>query len=173
MTITLEKTIAAIKPIDKQAMVTASARQDMLIKPQGALGRLEEISIKLAGIQRKAIPVIKNKAVITMAGDHGVVAEKVGNYPQEVTPQMVLNFVEGGAAINVISRQVGARVVVVNMGVAGDLPDNIPVVNKRIARGTNNMAQGPAMTLDQARQSIMAGIEVVNAEIDRGLDIVG
>ena len=169
----LKKTVAAIKPLDKIAMEKASARQDMLTKPQGSLGRLEEISIRLAGIQRKAMPVIKNKAIITMAGDHGVVVEKVGNYPQEVTPQMVLNFVHGGAAINVISRQIGARVVVVNMGVAGDLPANIPVVNKLIAKGTKNIAIGPAMTEAQAIKSIESGIDVVNAEIDKGLDIVG
>ncbi len=169
----LKKTIASIKPLDKASMAKASARQDMLTKPQGALGRLEEISIRLAGIQGKTIPVIKNKAIITMAGDHGVVAEKVGNYPQEVTPQMVLNFVRGGAAINVIARQVGARIVVVNMGVAGDLPADIPVVNKLVARGTKNIANGPAMTEAQAIQSIEAGISVVNAEIEKGLDIVG
>ncbi len=169
----LRKTIASIKPLNKAAMEKASARQDMLTKPQGALGRLEEISIRLAGIQGKTIPIIEKKAIITMAGDHGVVAEKVGNYPQEVTPQMVLNFVRGGAAINVIARQVGARVVVVNMGVAGDLPAGIPVVNKLVARGTKNIAKGPAMTEAQAIQSIEAGIAVVNAEIDKGLDIVG
>ena len=169
----LKKTIASIKPLDKASMEKASARQDMLTKPQGALGRLEEISIRLAGIQGKAIPVIKDKAIITMAGDHGVVAEKVGNYPQEVTPQMVLNFVRGGAAINVIARQIGARVIVVNMGVAGDLPSDIPVVNKLVARGTKNIAEGPAMTEAQAIQSIEAGIAVVNAETDKGLDIVG
>ena len=169
----LKKTIASIRPLDKTAMEKASARQGMLIKPQGALGRLEEISIRLAGIQRKAMPSIKNKAIITMAGDHGVVEEKVGNYPQEVTPQMVLNFVRGGAAINVLARQVGARVVVVNMGVAGDLPSDIPVVNKLVARGTRNIAKGPAMTEAQAIQAIEAGIDVVNAEIEKGLDIVG
>jgi nicotinate-nucleotide--dimethylbenzimidazole phosphoribosyltransferase len=169
----LKKTIASIKPLDKTAMDKAAARQDILTKPQGALGRLEEISIRLAGIQRKAMPVIKNKAIIAMAGDHGVVAEKVGNFPQEVTPQMVLNFVRGGAAINVIARQVGARVVVVNMGVAGDLPADIPVVNKLVAKGTANIAKGPAMTEAQAVQAIEAGISVVNAEIDKGLDIVG
>ncbi|MEN8614118.1 nicotinate-nucleotide--dimethylbenzimidazole phosphoribosyltransferase [Dehalogenimonas sp. THU2] len=169
----LNKTIASIKPLDDAAMKKASARQDMLTKPQGALGRLEEISIRLAGIQGKTLPVIKDKAIITMAGDHGVVAEKVGNYPQEVTPQMVLNFVRGGAAINVIARQIGARVVVVNMGVAGELPADIPVVDKLVARGTANIAKGPAMTEAQAIQAVEAGIEVVNAEIDKGLDIVG
>ncbi|ADJ26019.1 nicotinate-nucleotide/dimethylbenzimidazole phosphoribosyltransferase [Dehalogenimonas lykanthroporepellens BL-DC-9] len=169
----LEKTLAAIKPLDEKAMAQAAARQDMLIKPQGALGRLEEISIKLAGIQRKPCPEVARKAVITMAGDHGVVAEKVGNYPQEVTPQMVLNFLRGGAAINVITRQIGASVVIVNMGVAGDLPPGTGIVDKLIARGTGNIAREPAMTEEQAVTAIEAGIEVVNAEIDKGLDIVG
>ena len=169
----LEKTLASIKALDGDSMAKASARQDMLTKPQGALGRLEEISIRLAGIQRKASPDVRRKAVITMAGDHGVVAEKVGNYPQEVTPQMVLNFVRGGAAINVIARQIGARVVVVNMGVAGDIPDGTGVIQKLIGRGTGNFAREPAMTRDQAIRAIEGGIEVVNAEIDNGLDIVG
>ncbi|MGI2335331.1 MAG: nicotinate-nucleotide--dimethylbenzimidazole phosphoribosyltransferase [Dehalogenimonas sp.] len=173
MGVLLNRTLASIKPLDQKSMQQAAARQDTLTKPQGSLGRLEEISIKLAGIQRRAIPQIANKAVITMAGDHGVVAEKVGNYPQEVTPQMVLNFVGGGAAINVIARQIGARVVVVNMGVAGELPVEIPVVNKLVARGTANIAKGPAMTEAQAIQAIEAGIEVVNSEIEKGLDIVG
>lgn len=169
----LQQTLASIKSLDESAMKGAAARQDSLVKPQGALGKLEDISVKLAGIQGRILPQIKHKAIITMAGDHGVVAEKVGNYPQEVTPQMVLNFVAGGAAINVIARQIGARVVVVNMGVADDLPADIPIINKLVAKGTANMAQGPAMTESQAVQAIESGIEVVNNEIDKGLDIVG
>ncbi len=99
-----------------------ATRQNMLTKPQGSLGRLEELSIQLAGITGKSIPVIKDKVIITMAGDHGVVAEGVSAYPQEVTPQMVLNFLAGGAAINVLARHVNARVVIVDMGVAADIP---------------------------------------------------
>ncbi|MFC2022534.1 nicotinate-nucleotide--dimethylbenzimidazole phosphoribosyltransferase, partial [Chloroflexota bacterium] len=114
----LSNTIEMIKPLDKRAMAEARARQDILTKPQGSLGRLEELSIQLAGIQGKPIPQISHKAIITMAGDHGVVAEGVGNWPQEVTAQMVYNFLGGGAGINVLARQAGARLIVVDMGVA-------------------------------------------------------
>lgn len=165
--------IKDIKPLDKKAMAAAQARQDLLTKPQGSLGMLEEISIRLAGIQGKDLPQIKNKVIIIMAGDHGVVAEKVGNWPQEVTTQMVTNFLSGGAGINVLTRHIGARVVIVDMGIASDLPSSSKLISRKIARGTQNIARGPAMTYEQAIRSIETGIEIVNDEIDRGLDIVG
>jgi nicotinate-nucleotide--dimethylbenzimidazole phosphoribosyltransferase len=166
-------TIERIKPLDKGAMAEAHSRQDLLTKPQGSLGRLEELSIKLAGIQGKAIARIRHKAVITMAGDHGVVAEGVGNWPQEVTAQMVHNFLSGGAGINVLARQVGARVVVVDMGVAAELKAHPQLIVKKVTFGTRNMCLGPAMTLEQAVTAIESGIEVVAAELAKGLDIVG
>ena len=169
----LKKTISAIKPLDEKAMAQARERQDQLTKPQGALGRLEAISIQLAGIQGKAIPVVKDKAIITMAGDHGILEEKIHNWPQEVTVQMVYNFLSGGAAINVLSRQVGARVVVVDMGVASPLKIDPKLVSRKVALGTKNMARGPAMTREQAVQAIESGIDIVNTEAGRGLDIVG
>jgi nicotinate-nucleotide--dimethylbenzimidazole phosphoribosyltransferase len=165
--------IPAIQPPDQTARQAARERQNQLTKPQGSLGRLEELSIQLAGIQRRNLPVIKDKAVIVMAGDHGVVAEGVSAFPQEVTPQMVLNFLRGGAAINALARHVGARVVIVDMGVARDFDPHPALVVKKIARGTANIARGPAMTRAQAEESIQCGIEVVAAEIQRGLDIVG
>jgi len=106
-------TITAIEPLNQKAMQAAQERQNMLTKPAGSLGRLEELSIQIAGITGKPIPVIKEKVIITMAGDHGVVAEGVSAFPQEVTPQMVMNFLNGGAAINVLAKHVGARIVVV------------------------------------------------------------
>jgi nicotinate-nucleotide--dimethylbenzimidazole phosphoribosyltransferase len=166
-------TVERIKPLDKGAMAEARSRQDMLTKPQGSLGRLEELSIKLAGIQGKPIPQIRQKAVITMVGDHGVVAEGVGNWPQEVTAQMVYNFLAGGAGINVLARQVGARVVVVDMGVATELQNHPQLIAKKVAPGTQNMCLGPAMTTEQAARAIEAGIEVVEAELAKGLDIIG
>jgi len=169
----LPNTIRKIGPLDKKSMDEARARQDTLTKPQGSLGRLEELSIQLAGIQRRPIPRIEDRAVITMAGDHGVVAEKVGNWPQEVTAQMVGNFLHGGAGINVISRQVGARVVVVDMGVAGKLKANPKLISRKIAPGTQNMAAGPAMTKEQAIKAIETGIQIVTEEAAKGLDIVG
>src|SRR3972149_2231709 len=116
----LTSTIEKINPLDETAMAAARARQDTLTKPAGSLGRLEGLSILIAGIQGKTRPSIEKKAMVTMAGDHGVVAEKVGNWPQEVTAQMVENFLRGGAGINVLARQTGARIIFVDMGVASD-----------------------------------------------------
>jgi nicotinate-nucleotide--dimethylbenzimidazole phosphoribosyltransferase len=166
----LENTIDHIKPLDEIAMRAAQERQNMLTKPTGSLGKLEELSIKIAGIQGKALPEINKKAVIVMAADHGVVEEGISAYPQEVTAQMVLNFVKGGAAINAIGRETGSRVVVVNIGVKGN-NEFKDVLNRKIADGTQNIAAGPAMTIEQARQSIETGIEVINAECEKGLDI--
>jgi len=163
-----------IKPLDQSAMQAARERQNQLTKPAGSLGRLEELSIQLAGIQRKALPSVKEKAVIVMAGDHGVAAEGVSAYPQEVTPQMVLNFLNGGAAINVLARHVGARVVVVDMGVANDIPSaDAKLIRRRVGSGTMNLARGPAMTREQAEESIQSGIEAALAEISKGADILG
>ena len=169
----LVNTLERIEPLDKKAMAEARARQDVLTKPQGSLGRLEELSIQLAGIQGKPIPQLKHKAIITMAGDHGVVAEGVGNWPQEVTAQMVYNFLRGGAGINVIARQVGTRVIVVDMGVASKLGTHPQLLSRKVAPGTSNIASGPAMTREQAIMAIESGIEIVNDEVAKGLDIVG
>jgi nicotinate-nucleotide--dimethylbenzimidazole phosphoribosyltransferase len=169
----LAQTIARIQDLDQKALASAKARQSTLTKPPGSLGRLEELSIQLAGISGKSIPSIKDKAIITMAGDHGVVAEGVSAYPQEVTPQMVLNFLNGGAAINVLSRHVGARIVVVDMGIAADLESHPSLLIKKVAHGTANMAQGPAMTRQDAENAVRSGIEIVSTEIEKGLDIVG
>ena len=169
----LKNIITKIGELDEAAMASARARQDTLTKPPGSLGRLEELSIQLAGVMGKDIPEIKDKVIITMAGDHGVVDEGVSAFPQEVTPQMVLNFLYGGAAINVLARHVGARITIVDMGVAADMEPHPALVVKKIAYGTANMTKGPAMTREQAEQAIMAGVEVVEAEIAKGLDIVG
>ncbi len=129
--------------------------------------------MRLAGILGQPLPAIDDKVIVTMAGDHGVVEEGVSAYPQEVTSQMVLNFLGGGAAINALARHVGARVIVVDMGVKGDLPPHPDLLSKKVAPGTANIARGPAMTREQAIRSLEVGIEVVEAEIGRGLDIVG
>ncbi len=165
--------LPTIPPLDQACMNAARARQDTLTKPQGSLGRLEELSIQLAGIYGQPIPSIREKAIIVMAGDHGVVAEGVSAFPQEVTPQMVLNFLNGGAAINVLARQAGARITIVDMGVAVEMPAHPGLLVRKVAPGTRNMATGPAMTRVQAEQVLQAGIEVVEAEIERGLDVVG
>lgn len=168
----LDELIAQIPPLDKNCMETARARQNVLTKPQGSLGRLEEIAVHTAGITAETLPRIKDKLIVVMAGDHGVVAEGVSAYPQEVTSQMVLNFLNGGAAINVLARHIGARVVVVDMGVAGEIRDHPGLIVKKIARGTKNIAGGPAMTRAQAEEAILSGAQVVEEEIAKGLDIL-
>jgi nicotinate-nucleotide--dimethylbenzimidazole phosphoribosyltransferase len=169
----LTRTIKKIKSLDKDAIAAVRVRQETLTKPAGSLGRLEELSIQLAGIQGKPQPNIEKKAIITMAADHGVVDEKVGNWPREVTAQMVVNFLRGGAGINVLARQAGARIVFVDMGVASDLKSDPNLIVRKIDYGTKNMCLGPAMTAAQAVKAIETGIDIVGAEADKGLDIVG
>ena len=172
MTDLLDRTIAAIGPLDTDAMRAAEARQMQLTKPPKSLGRLETLSIQLAGIQGKSQPRIERKAIAVMAADHGVAVSGTSAYPQEVTAQMVLNFLHGGAGINVISRQVGARVIIVDMGVAIKLEPNPGLISRRIAAGTQDISRGPAMTVAQAKQALETGIEIITAEINKGLDIV-
>lgn len=176
----IKKTISEIRPLDEAAMQAARERQNMLTKPAGSLGRLEELAIQLAGITGKSSPSIKDKVIITMAGDHGVVAEGVSAYPQEVTPQMVLNFLNGGAAINVLARHIGARVIVVDMGVANEIEfdrrgevSSPLLIRRRVASGTMNLVKGPAMTREQAEESVQSGIEIALEEISKGADIIG
>ncbi len=169
----IEGMIQWIGSLDQRAAKAARERQDSLTKPRGSLGRLEELAIKVAGIRGEAMPKLEHKAIVTMAADHGVVAEGVSLYPQEVTPQMVRNFLHGGAGIDVLARHVGARVVVVDMGVAAVLEPHPKLLSKKVALGTRNMRRGPAMTREEALTAIEAGIEVVEKEVERGLDIVG
>jgi nicotinate-nucleotide--dimethylbenzimidazole phosphoribosyltransferase len=168
----LTQTISKIQSLDENAMQAARERQAQLTKPQGSLGRLEEISIQLAGITGQARPRISQPVVITMAGDHGVALQGVSAYPREVTPQMVLNFLRGGAAINVLARHVGARVLVVDMGVASDFAPDADLVSKKIAFGTHDFTLGPAMTRDEAQRAVKAGMEVAAHEIERGADML-
>lgn len=165
-------TLPKIGPLNAAMQVAAQERQNNLTKPAGSLGRLEEISIQLAGILGQERPSISRKAVIVMAGDHGVVAEGVSAFPAEVTPQMVLNFLYKGAAINALAGAAGARVVIVDMGVAVDMPDHPDLIKRKVAYGTQNMAIGPAMTRAQAEEALEAGMDVVAAEIEKGLDLV-
>lgn len=169
----LEETVNGIGALDQSALTAARARQDVLTKPAGSLGRLEDISVQLAGIYGQSVPQPKNKAIVLAAADHGVVAEGVSAYPQEVTPQMVLNFLGGGAAINVLARQAGIKVVIVDAGVAGELPAHPELISLATGRGTASMMRGPAMPEQQARQCLEQGIAIVNAEIEKGADLVG
>lgn len=153
-------------------MGQARARQDILTKPRGSLGRLEELSVWLAGVTGNPLPQIRHKLIVTAAGDHGVAAQGVSAYPQEVTLQMVDNFLRGGAAINVLARHVGARIVVVDAGVATQTPA-AGLVSKPAGRGTGDMSQGPAMSPSQALACLETGVQVIKAEMAKGADIVG
>jgi nicotinate-nucleotide--dimethylbenzimidazole phosphoribosyltransferase len=161
-----------IPPFDQTSANQALLRQNKLTKPQGSLGVLEELSIRLAGIQASATPAVSRKVVIVMAGDHGVANAGVSAYPPDVTYQMVLNFLRGGAAINVLARQNYAGVIVVDIGVAGDFPDTPGLLRQKVAHGTRNFTFEPAMTTAQAEQAIQTGIEVVYEEIQKGADLV-
>ena len=169
---TLEELIANIRPLDTAAMQSVRARQDRLTKPQGSLGRLEELSIQIAGMTGLTAPHIQHKLVIVMAGDHGVTAEGVSAFPREVTVQMVENFLNGGAAINVLARHAGARVVVVDMGVASDIPAYPGLIVKKIGYGTGNIVREAAMSREDAVRAVLAGAQVVADEAANGLDIL-
>jgi len=177
----LEQVLRSIQPPDQEARRKARERQGLLTKPPGSLGRLEELSVQLAGIRRTPRPKLRYKAILTMAGDHGVAAEGVSAYPQEVTAQMVRNFLAGGAAVNVLAAHAGARVVVADLGVASDLSAlagapaaaGSRLVLRKVGPGTRNLARGPAMSREEARQSLEAGIAILEEEAAGGLDIVG
>ncbi|MGD0278530.1 MAG: nicotinate-nucleotide--dimethylbenzimidazole phosphoribosyltransferase [Smithella sp.] len=162
-----------IPPIDVCAAKQAQARQDNLTKPAKSLGRLEEISIQLAGMKSDPCPKVDRKTVIIMAADHGVVLEGVSAFPAEVTPQMVLNFLHGGAAINVLARQAGADVTVVDIGVAADFDQSLPgLLHRKVARGTRNMAKGPAMTREEAEQALTCGMDILAQVAEKGIDLI-
>ncbi len=171
----LEQTIKTIYPQDSSYRDLAKERLDQLALPHWALGDLMDLAIDLAGITRSLKPAVQGKAIVTMAGDHGVVAEGVSKFPQEVTSQMVHNFVNGGAGINALARQAGAEVVVVDMGVAADMDDLArqgKIINKKIGYGTNNIAKGAAMSAANAIRAVEAGIDIAN-ELSGSVDIFG
>ena len=169
----LLNTLNRIQPLDEPSMQAARARQDILTKPLGSLGRLEELSVQVAGVQRRGRPNAGRQTIFVLAGDHGVCAEGVSPYPSEVTAQMVDNFLRGGAGINVLARHVGARVKVVDLGVAAELRPHPELLSRKVGWGTANIALGPAMSREQAVRAVETGIELVEAEVSRGLDVAG
>jgi nicotinate-nucleotide--dimethylbenzimidazole phosphoribosyltransferase len=162
-----------IQPVSRSAQAAAKERQASLTTPPGSLGRLESLSERLAGIQAAARPNCGRKAVLVAAGDHGVVAEGVSAYPQAVTGQMVANFAGGGAAINALARQAGARLWVADVGVAEPVVGEPAVRLRRIKAGTANMAAGAAMSRSDAEAALNIGIELAEEAIGDGLDVLG
>jgi len=169
----IDATIQQISALDHKLMGRAQDRLNNLTKPLGSLGRLEELAKLVVGITAKECPVFKNKVIFTLAGDHGITEEGVSAFPKEVTPQMVYNFIKCGAGINVLARHVGARVVIVDMGVACDLEPHQGLIIKKVNYGTKNMSKCPAMSREEAVKAIENGMEVFEEEFKKGIDIIG
>ncbi len=173
LTPNLASMLERIRPADRGAAESAMARQMSLTKPPGSLGRLEDVSVQLAGIFGTEQPAIRGKAVIVAAGDHGVVAQGVTGYPQAVTAQMVRNFLDGGAAISVMARLGGVRQIVVDAGIAAArLPDHPGLRNLRIGRGTADMSRGPAMSREQAVRCLEDGAALATEVAESGADLI-
>ncbi len=171
----LDNTIKNIYPQDSSTRDEAKNRLDQLAMPHWALGDLMDLAIELAGMTRTIKPSFSKKAIVTMAGDHGVTKEGVSKFPSEVTPQMVYNFVNGGAGINALARQVNADVFVVDMGVNADLNNLVSsgkIINKKVGLGTDNIAKGPAMSHAMAKRTIESGIDIANDLFEK-YDILG
>jgi len=168
----LTKLLDAIGGPQAAAAAQAQRHLDTLTKPPGSLGRLEELAVRLAAVTGRA-PRVSAPVIFTFAADHGVVAEGVSAYPQSVTAQMVENFLRGGAAVNVLARQAGARVVVADFGVATRLGERPGLVARRFGPGTDNMAAGPAMTREQAAAALEAGAALAADAVDGGADFLG
>lgn len=167
----LAQAVASVAPTDPAAEEAAWARLDQLTKPARSLGRLEEIAARVARVQGTDRPSVERKVVLLMAGDHGVVAEGVAPFPQEVTWQMLANFVAGGAAINRIAASVGAEVRVHDIGVARDV--ELPgVIDRKVAPGTANMAIGPAMTREQSAQAVLTGFDLAKQAAEEGFTLI-
>jgi nicotinate-nucleotide--dimethylbenzimidazole phosphoribosyltransferase len=165
----LESTVDAVPPVDEQARAAARDRLDRMTKPRGALGRVEDVAVALSGIAGACPPPVPSPAAVAVfAADHGVHAQGVTPWPQEVTVQMVANFLDGGAVVNAFARQLGAEVQVVDIGVAADL-DPVPgLLPRKVAPGTADMTAGPAMTREQARAALEHGIEVARDLVAAG-----
>ncbi len=175
----MQETIRMIRPVKAEFAEKAQMRLDNLTKPLGSLGRLEEFAKRLVAITEDSMPVLDRKVVFTFAGDHGVSDEGVSAYPREVTRQMVLNFINGGAGINVLARHAGAEVVVVDIGVDFDFTTlaevrhAVPLRIEKVVRGTRNMRRGPAMSRQEAERCIETGIRLAEEYAGKGYKIMG
>ena len=169
----LHKTIDRIQPTDIRLLAQAQARLDRLTKPIGSLGRLEELAARYVMITGEMNPKVPRGAVYTFAADHGVTVEGVSAYPSAVTPQMVLNFLRGGAGVNVLARHVGIEVRVVDIGVAFDFESALGLMHRKVMPGTKNLMVEPAMSLAQAEQALHVGIELATEAAQEGIGLIG
>ena len=169
----VQSTLARIRPVNTELLAQAQARLDNKTKPPGSLGRLEEFARRIVAINGSLEPDLSKKVVFTFAGDHGIVEEGVSLYPKEVTAQMVFNFLAGGAGVNVLARHVGAEVRVVDVGVDFDFENTPGMIHRKVARGTQNFAKGPAMTRDETLAALQVGIDLADQCKAEGIGLVG
>jgi nicotinate-nucleotide--dimethylbenzimidazole phosphoribosyltransferase len=165
--------VASVRPVEPDAELRAWERLDSLTKPPRSLGRLEEVAARIAAVQRTLAPSAAPAAIVLMAGDHGVVAEGVTPWPAEVTIQMMANFAAGGAAINQLAAHIGARLVLVDVGVAADTSSLSGVVQANVRRGTANLATGPAMTREEAARAVVVGADIAHDLAAAGVVVSG
>jgi nicotinate-nucleotide--dimethylbenzimidazole phosphoribosyltransferase len=168
----LQKTLREIQKVDVAVAERVQKRLDRLTKPPGSLGRLEELAVWYGSARGEVKPVLNKKAVVVFAADHGIADEGVSAYPKEVTAQMVYNFLRGGAGINVLAKHAGAEVVVVDIGVAHDFENISGLRKSKIKHGTDNMAQGPAMSRIEALSAVQEGITIADEMARKGVDLL-
>ena len=169
----LDEVVTKIQPVDQEIAVRAQARLDRLTKPLGSLGRLEETAIRYATITGEVKPNVPRGTVFTFAADHGVATEGVSAYPREVTPQMVFNFLRGGAGVNVLARHAGVDVRVVDIGVAYDFGSVPGLIQKKVMMGTKNLLVEPAMSRAQATKALEIGIDLATGSVREGIGLLG
>lgn len=169
----LDRTLTEISAVDPNLRAVVQGRLDSLTKPAGSLGHLEELAVRYCLAVHSSKPQTAGKRIFTFAGDHGVVVEGVSAYPGEVTPQMVRNILDGGAAVSVLARHAGIEVEVVDIGVDDPLADAQGLIAKKVRSGTSNIAEGPAMTLKEARKAVEAGIELAQKAAAENVTLVG
>ncbi len=169
---TLKEVLDTIQPANEEVAAQARTRHDQLTKPPGSLGRLEPLSVRLASVYGTSQPLVKGKAVAVFAADHGVTAADVSAFPKEVTAQMVMNFLNGGAAINALAGVTGVSLLVVDVGVETDLQPHPALLTRKVAPGTKNMVDAPAMTLSEVEKACEVGIEVANKLIAEGANLL-
>jgi nicotinate-nucleotide--dimethylbenzimidazole phosphoribosyltransferase len=162
-----------IKKVSTEISAEIQHKIDFKTKPTGALGMLEKLALQIAVIQQNLSPTLLNPHLVIFAADHGLAREGVSKYPPEVTFQMVLNFVAGGAAINVFAKQNGFKLQVVDAGVLGDFPPTLPIIHQKVAHGTKSSLHESAMTLSEAEKSIELGAKVVQDIFEQGCNVIG
>lgn len=169
----LQQTIRRIEGLDQEMMEKAQERVDSLIKPPHSLGKLEDLAVQLAGIYSALYPAVDQKSIVVMAADHGVYEEGISANPQEVTYAQTMFIAKGITGVGVLAKPSGAKIVTVDIGVKGEFPSGAGVIDRKIKQGAGNIAQGSAMTGEEAIQSLEVGIEIANAEILKGANLLG